>query len=488
MDKNIIVYKSSIRVENYEMGDCGKLERILSVWDKVTFRFTFFGYIYDEINKTLILPRGFDVSYLNYLLPDYKVKYDNSYDANSFCVFNCNSEPKTDEQKKAIEFLLKASDDYPQKMLVCKTGFGKTFCTIYTLSKIQKKAMIIVDMERIQEQWKEEFTNLTNISENDIYFISGRQSIEKLMKSSKPAPYKIYISTHRTLSNYLKQEDDLTALDKFFNKLRIGVKIFDEAHVEYMNILTIDMLTNTYNTFYLTATPERSDFKENKLYENVFKTVPKYGQHLRFTNNYHNVTMISFNSEPDLTFIHKCKTRYGFDGNKYSKYLFSTAIDWTYDLIKRLLDKIIDKSGKTAIVLHRNEDIQILYDLLTSDYLPNKYSDKSETDIKEIIGIFSMLTPKAERSLQLEKQLILTTDKSFGKALNVNGVRFLISFVTFGSIAPTEQLLGRLRKIEGKEVMMFDVFDRGFPSAANQATLRKRFYKKKCKSLNIIEE
>ena len=71
---------------------------------------------------------------------------------------------------------------------------------------------------------------------------------------------------HRTMSNYI--EDDHELINELFNHLNISYKIYDEAHLEYENINTIDMLT-TPPSLYITATPSRSNYLEDRVYKIV---------------------------------------------------------------------------------------------------------------------------------------------------------------------------------------------------------------------------
>ena len=51
-----------------------------------------------------------------------------------------------------------------------------------------------------------------------------------------------------------------------FIKLGIGIKIVDEAHLQYENTFSIDYSVNVKKNFYLTATFEQSDSKTNAVF------------------------------------------------------------------------------------------------------------------------------------------------------------------------------------------------------------------------------
>ena len=45
--------------------------------------------------------------------------------------------------------------------------------------------------------------------------------------------------------------------------MRVGIKFYDEAHLNFDNMCKIDYYTNTKYTMYITATPARSNEGEN---------------------------------------------------------------------------------------------------------------------------------------------------------------------------------------------------------------------------------
>lgn len=470
---------SSIVIHNYTMGDCPKLEKILGVWNPVTHSTSWENFIYNEDEETLTVPRGISVGYLEHLFPNKKLKVNKKADESKVAIFKAEVQPRDDDQYKAIDFLLGEGQfsntaEFSQRMLCLKTGAGKTFCTIHALSHVRKRVMIIVDKDKIMEQWKKEFLKFTNLNEKEIYLISGSGSMDKIMKSRSDLPYKVYIASHRTISSYAG--DDWGKITDFFRKVKIGAKVYDEAHVEYRNIFNIDSHTSTTNTFYLTATPGRSNHFEDFVYQNSFKEIPKFGLEEKFDDPYHYLYYISYNSSPPSSIVAKCQTRRGFDNNTYSDYVFGQRYDLFVDKVTSIMDMVVNKGGKTAIIVHKNEHIQKLAKTLNKIY-PNLS-----------IGIFSSLIKnKAEREKELDKKIIISTEKSLGKAVDVPNLRFLIMTVPTSSKIVAEQTLGRLREIKGRKSFYFDLTDVGFKSCVNQRRLRRQVLDKKAVKIKLLD-
>jgi hypothetical protein len=58
----IVLKHSHIEINNYELGDCPRLEYIFSVWDPLYHTSFSKGMEYIEELKQLRLPRGIDIS------------------------------------------------------------------------------------------------------------------------------------------------------------------------------------------------------------------------------------------------------------------------------------------------------------------------------------------------------------------------------------------------------------------------------------------
>lgn len=93
----------------------------------------------------------------------------------------------------------------------------------------------------------------------------------------------------------------------------------------------------------------------------------------------------------------------------------------------------------------------------TKLFLEEKFPD---TEIGTFIGSIK----KAEdRLIELSKDIILTNDKIFDKAIDLPDLEILINYVQLSSQVKVEQIMGRLRNRPGKISMLIDVHDSGFP-------------------------
>jgi hypothetical protein len=151
----------------------------------------------------------------------------------------------------------------------------------------------------------------TDLIEADIKILSGQDAVKKEKEETSG---KIFIAIHRTLGNIISE--DSNSLNSLMNKLKIGVRIFDESHVDFKNICAINSLSNVEYTLYLTATPSRSNFNDNTLYGKVFKKIPYFNGENNASEKYHSVVFYKINTYPNLETKLNIKTRYGFSSAK----------------------------------------------------------------------------------------------------------------------------------------------------------------------------
>ena len=73
------------------------------------------------------------------------------------------------------------------------------------------------------------------------------------------------------------------------------------------------------------------------------------------------------------------------------------------------------------------------------------------------------------------------------KAIDIKGLSLVINTVPCSSEKVVNQMIGRLRKLDNKEVFFVDMYDEGFSAQRNQASKRLRLYKKKAKQILKIK-
>ena len=450
----IIAKRTHIEINNYELGDSEKLEYYFTIYDKLTNRFYYKGLEYDICDKKLFLPRGMDISYLEILFND-TAEYDDSFDEYDIIKPTLiRFMPRDDIQTKALRFMLgkgeyKKNESSSQLSINLNTGAGKTYVSIASILYYGIRSIVIASSIEWLKQWKKCFLQYSDMSSNEIVMISGEISIIKLIKSIGRHSIdntKVFLVTHSTLRNY-GEKYGWPAIGVLFKNLRVGIKVYDEAHLNFDNISKIDYSTGTYKTYYLTATPARSNSDENDIYKLYFKNVPSIDLFNEEEDPRTNYIAIKYSSKPTMVEIGKCRNQYGLDRNKYTDYVVNK--EHFYMLLTILMDMISKVNGKTLIYIGTNNAIVIVYNWLMKNY----------PDLKHDIGVFTSIV-KEDKKEQLNKRIILSTTKSAGAAVDIKDLKMIIVLAEpFKSEVLARQTLGRTRE---RNTTYIDVVDTGF--------------------------
>lgn len=452
---------SCIVIHDYTLGASKYIEKIFSIYDKLTHKFYPYGMYYDEENKKLYLPNGLDDYYLFKGLDHIDNvrrlnNYDNIDEYESIGMVRLSTEPRDDIQTDAIKFCIGHGrySDNRYKHQIClnlNTGKGKTYVAITVFAVYAIKTMMITSNIEWINQWKERILEYTDLKPEEIYIVSGMLSIHKLKNGFyKDRNFKFFLCSHDTLNSYAKKYgwEELHELFKF---LKIGVKIYDEAHLYFNNILMIDFFTNTWKTYYLTATPDKSDRFEDRIYKTAFYTIPKIDLFNPESDPHTKYIAIMYNSHPTAVDISRSKNAYGFDRNRYIDYLITRPN--YFKMTQIVLDNAIKSTspnGKILVYIGTNRAIMVTYNFL-------KYIFRNVP-----IGIFSSLISKEQKKQELNNKIILTTTKSAGAALDIHGLEVTIILnEPFNSPVLARQTLGRTR---ANNTLYIDLVDTGFKS------------------------
>ena len=482
MMKDIYVQHSAIVVPDYELGECEKLEGLLSMWDADRYRFKPIGFYYDEETRTLYLPRALDVSYVERLLGR-KVTVQYDADPRDTTVIKLTTEPRNDLQRKSIAFLtgegeFRHNQKRSQMALTLSTGAGKTYCTVAAISLYRTKSIIMTHNDNIKKQWYDAFIEHSNVDPTEICNVEGSKVMNKIMNATK-LPYKVYIVNRQTLNSYGKRYG-WDKVREFFKKIAVGVKVYDEAHIEFRTILKIDFYSNVYKTFYLTANFERSDPNENRIFKLAFSTIIKYGDESIDVMTKNIIYMpVFFNSYPTYQQRASMKTIRGLDRNKYADYLVNN------EYYHRALRKLMPTISKTFT------DGKILF-MSTTINATEKLKGFLEGEYDISVALYNSKIDDQEKTKALESRFISSTPKSLGTGTDIPLLRIVVNSEPYRSAVTANQVSGRLRyHNDSKYSFYIELIDEGFPECVKMYKARQKVFNKKCakiKEVRLIDD
>ena len=327
-----------------------------------------------------------------------------------------------------------------------------TFCVAYASTELSEKTIIITPNESLKQQWLKTYNTMFDYRPKNLMNIAGSNIIEDILDEKIPTDQTdVFFVNHQTLRSFISQTNGYQ-LHNFFKKIQVGIKVYDESHMEFGNILLIDFFSNTKRTWYLTATFDRSDKTESACFKRAFQTVDTYGdlesaEVVRKHVVYH---VVNFNSRIEPAQRAKLLGYPGFSAGKYGTYsIFEDKNETLYHVILDILKKTKDVEGKTLIFLPLIDCVDRVVEQLKKDF-----PEKS-------IAAYHSKIPKDEKEVAEKQDVIVSTIKSCGTGRDIKRLRIIICAEPVVSKVVTEQVIGRLRPYApDKDTLFFDLIDR----------------------------
>lgn len=450
-NRKIVVYNNKIVINDYNSGDIPALEKIFDIYDKSTFMFKTIGAIYNRIDKTYTIPRGIDVRKIESIVGSYafyeKIKYIKpKTNSNQILI---KFPPKDEKQALALKFLTgKGEYSYTKKhnqlFLALNTGAGKTYLGIVYTALLNVKTVIITTSVEWLNQWRESFIYHTNMISSEILSISGSNMIDKIItdKNDSFDRYKVFTISHDTILSYA-QKNGWNSIDDLFRKLGIGLKIIDEAHLNFENICNIDYASSIYKTLYLTATPCRGDMSQDRIYQTYFSGFPMLSLFDPETDPHTHYISLLYKSDMTDLEIAEIHNMYGFSKTAYCD---KVVMKENFDYISRIVMNMIDNiPGKKLFFFATNNAILFFYDWLRYNY--SEYAND--------IGIYTSINP--DKAKAKENTIILTTSASAGACLDIKDLMVCINMAEPTKSPPqNQQRFGRTRKYNSYYIDVVD--------------------------------
>lgn len=479
---NIIVKHTRIEITDYDLNDVRSLEKEFMIWNDRTYSYDVEGMMYDPVNRVLTLPRGYDINRLEHIFQTKAIVDSNCDPYDNVSETKLAFVPRDDTQVQAIQFLV-GEGKYSQNrhksqiFLNLLTGKGKTYCTIYASAFFRIRTIVIASNTEWLKQWKNFILEYTDTKATEIFTIAGTAAIRRIDKYGIDN-IKYILVTHSTIRTYASNHG-WEAVTDLFKRLRIGFKVYDEAHLDFSNICNIDFHTNTFKTVYITATDKRSDKNQNSIYQKYFMKVPLINLFNQETDPHTKYIAIKYDSDPTETELRRVMSNptYGFDRNNYTNYVVNKPN--YYKVLLSLLKIALKVDGKALFYIGTNEAIRKTYEWI-ENHIPSIIND---------VGIYTSIIPEQEKGEMLNKKIIFSTTKSAGAASDIKGLRMTVVLAEpFKSEVIARQTIGRTRD---SNTYYFECVDIGFSSTMKYYKAKKQIfltYATSCSEIILTEE
>lgn len=364
-----------------------------------------------------------------------------------------------------------------------------TYCTGYGIGLYKKKALIIMHRDSLRTQWNESLYMMNGFEHRFVHEIADTKELYDIACGNWDKDYDIYLITHATFRAGLKRIGDLKLAQNIVKNLGIGVKIIDEAHLEFKDILLLDIVCNVKRNIYLTATPGRSQREENKIYWYVFKGANFYAPSTELNNNmpkkWMNYVTVRLSSEcnPNI-YRWRVNGGKGMNAISYGKWVIE------YDKKKRHF-KCCKELVMQCFDRDQNAKVLILIPLISlcdklMDFLIDELDKENQFKYALTIRTINSTNSKSDNEYNKKADVIISTLGSMGVGTDVKGLTDIINMTPYCSKLTAEQSLGRVR-YSGKIGHYYDIIDTSVPMDKYWWRARSKTLKRLSKKDEILD-
>ncbi len=415
---------------------------------------------YDVKTSSLKIPIAFFDDFIDALQHNGNVEIDmrkiNDYPLRKI---NVKMNEQFQDREWQVDIIRKCSQPTPgMQGLALQTGKGKTYSATKSMINLGYAGIVIV--EGLVNQWIDSIREQTDVGDR-IYKIEGFKSIATLILNDiKP---DIIVASLGTMRLYCKGDAGYQDLPydfaEFFRYLGIGTKVFDEVHKAFHAQNQMDLRLNVPYNLYSSATFTQTNGDARRIFDRVYPEEMRHG-----INNYDKyVTTYTFGYRGEVMERHVCKMR-GYSHAKYEAELFKKQ-----EKLKRYVDMCmipkIDsyyinryKPGRKMLIFATTREFTHRVRLLLEEHYKDKVIDEYVEGSSDDVLINS--------------DIIIATLQKASTGLDMKGL--ITAYNTISMMAPIlpQQMIGRLRKIEGEELIYLDQYDMNLDSHVRHARAR----------------
>lgn len=334
-----------------------------------------------------------------------------------------------------------------------------TFCTGYAIGLFGAKALIIMHRDTLRGQWSKSLYDLNGFPRDRVHEITSSEEFEAICYNRHNFDYDIYLMTHATFKAGVKRVGDTKPVSDFIKNLGIGVKVIDEAHLEFKDTLLMDFLFNVRRNIYLTATDGRSQRSENTIFKHVFSNATFYKkkeEHGNHPDKWVEYITIQVNTHvPISIYRYRVNGFKGMSAVSYGKWVIQRDKKQThFKVCKELLREIYANEPTAKVIVFMplielcNECALFLNDL--------NYDETFKYDLT--IRTINSHNTKAVNETNKSADVIVTTIQSLGTGLDIKGITDIICCSPFVSKITAQQVFWRIRYID-KKCHYYDIID-----------------------------
>lgn len=336
-----------------------------------------------------------------------------------------------------------------------------TFCAGVGLCLYGVRTLIIMHRDNLRGQWLNSLYNMSGLGKKDVHEITSSEEVYNIATGNIQLNYDVYLMTHATFRAGLKRISNLKIAQNISKNLGIGMKIIDEAHLEFRDTITMDCVFNVKRNLYLTATDGRSAKEENAIFRHVFANTLYYKPSSLLSDNIpkkwvHYVAVAVNTHVKTTTYKYRIVGGRGMNAPIYGRWVIKNDKNNTHfkcctELIRQLYQE--DEHAKVLLFMPLIELCE------ECAYWINKhlsYDKDFQYDLS--IKTINSSNSKSENEMNKRADVIVTTIQSAGTGTDIPGITDIICCSPYCSRITAEQVMGRIRYIP-KKCHYYDIYD-----------------------------
>ena len=340
-----------------------------------------------------------------------------------------------------------------------------TYCSGVGLCKFGVKTLIIMHRDNLRSQWYKSLFDMNGFTTDYVHEIVSSEELYDIAYGNIELNYDVYLLTHATFRAGVKRIRSLRKIGNITKNLGIGLKIIDEAHLEFRDTLLMDFCFNVKRNLYLTATDGRSSKEENSIFRHVFSSATFYKPSALLSagvpKKWVEYITVGLNTHVKAAvYNYRIAGGRGMNPASYGKWVIQHDKNKTHfkcccDILKVIYDK--DPHAKVLVFMP-------LIELCTdAAYFFKKELNFDKTfDYDLNIKTINSSNTKRENEDNKHADVIVTTIGSCGTGTDIPGITTIISCSPFVSKVTAQQVFGRIRYC-GKVCQYYDIFDKSVP-------------------------
>lgn len=440
------------------------------------------AYTYDPEKEIIRVPAGLGDSYITSLFPGVKIEIL-KYQPFKPTDFTMVSTPDK-YQKKVLGDIVSTLKKDSQVKCTLPTGTGKTFTATFLISILKMKTLVVVGTDNLRQQWQGSFLKHSTLRQKDILVMEGASAFAYNYPNKQ-----IFITTHHTIRSLLNPDNPASVrrFNEWLVNNGIGIKIFDEADLETLNMFKLDLTTNVCRTMYLTATDYKSSRYDDEVYQRCFQVTKAYGaeQFIGMKPNRAGFIILHNTKPGKALYTRPMSFSNDFSPVKYCEYLFMYRLDFVMewcDEAKKVWDDIAkvkyNPDARLLITVSRKHYCFILRDMLMERW-GLEYKD---------IGVFNSAVDPKWKDNEFKKKIVISTLKSFGRGVDSENMDVHLDFEVYISGSQFSQAVGRTGRKGGSKGFYITAFDLAYTFIQISYKKKKEYLETLFESYKIVEK